>query len=817
MAGSLPQSGVALVAQNAGQFISQMSGAEGALGAFSRGAGAMGSIVTGAFRQVGAIITNVVAGAIRDVTKWVGDSIGVAGDFQETLNVMGATSGATAAQLDQVAQKAKELGADLDLPTTSANDAADVMLELSKAGFSVQESMDAAKGALLLAAAADTDAATATGILTGAINAFGLEATDATRIADLLAAGANASSASMTDLGQGLQQSGAIAHAAGIPIEDLITSLAALTNVGYTGSDAGTALKNALTRLINPTEKAAKLMAKLGFDAYDAQGKMKPLPLLLADLNKSLAGMDDQQRNAALSTIFLSDGMKAMIPLLALGEDGFLKLKDQVTEAGAATDVAGARMKGWNGALAQAKSQLETLQLTVGQFLISALTPMLFSLGELIAKISAFADAMLASGDPIGFLIGKIDSVLPGFSQMTAAIGRVIAILAGELPSGASIAQAALSAIRDTLVNIVIPAITQAANWLAANLPAAIAVAQAAIGILTGAFTTAQTIIDTVMGMIQARTQLVFGTLQTYIPAVMYAIQSVIGAVLAQILAFWNAHGTEVMAFVQTTWSTISTIINTALQIILSIVVGVLQGIADFINAHGQQIQTILSGAWQVITNVITAALALIQGTLQATLSIMQGDWQGAWAAIQTMSETFVRSIGGAIVGFLDMIAAFFGTSLSGIVATWRGNWELLRSIVDSLLGAAAAIVQSKVDSIKGAFSGIIGAIDSVIGAVKRLVSALGSIDVPDIISPGSPTPFEIGLRGIDKAAKSAARTFQAQFSPSLSNAVAPPLPAQSGNTTNTTYGATYNMPVYTNQSPAVLSQGLALVGALSR
>jgi predicted transcriptional regulator len=45
-----------------------------------------------------------------------------------------------------------------------------------------------------------------------------------------------------------------------LPVEDLVTSLAALTNVGLTGSDAGTALKNALMRLMSPTKKAAELI-----------------------------------------------------------------------------------------------------------------------------------------------------------------------------------------------------------------------------------------------------------------------------------------------------------------------------------------------------------------------------------------------------------------------------------------------------------------------------------------------------------------------------------------------------------------------------
>jgi len=432
MAGSLPQSGVALVAQGAGRFLSDMRSGEGALNSFQRSTGAMSNIVTGAFRQVGAIITNVLAGAVRAVGGWLKASVGVAGDFEQTLNVLGATSGATGAQLEQVAAKAKALGADLTLPATSAQDAAQVMLELSKAGFSVEESMDAAKGALQLSAAAQVDAAKAAQITAGAINAFNLEASDAVRIADLLAAGANASSASMTDLAQGLQQAGFMFHAVGMPVEDLVTSLAALTNVGLTGSDAGTALKNALVRLSNPTAKAAKLMASLGFSAYDANGKMKPLPVLISALQHSLSGMTDEQKNAALGTIFLSDGMKAMIPLLELGADGFNDLKGKVTVAGSAADVAGAQMKGWNGAVASTKSQLETLQLIIGTLIKNALTPLLFWAAEAASKVVTFADRLAtllpiirASSDPVRSFLSAVMLLAPGLIGIVSPITQI--------------------------------------------------------------------------------------------------------------------------------------------------------------------------------------------------------------------------------------------------------------------------------------------------------------------------------------------------------------------------------------------------------
>ncbi|MBM4492157.1 hypothetical protein GS471_29895, partial [Rhodococcus hoagii] len=69
-------------------------------------------------------------------------------DYTNTLNTMQAVSQATAAEMAQIGERAKQLGNDASLPNTSAADAAMAMTELAKGGFSVQQSMDAAKGTL---------------------------------------------------------------------------------------------------------------------------------------------------------------------------------------------------------------------------------------------------------------------------------------------------------------------------------------------------------------------------------------------------------------------------------------------------------------------------------------------------------------------------------------------------------------------------------------------------------------------------------------------------------------------------------------------
>lgn len=337
-----------------------------------------------------------------------------AGGFEQSMNVLQEVTGASEGVMASMRDEALRLGA---VTVFSAGEAADAMLELGKAGLDTNEIMASIGGVLDLAAAGGVGLAEAAGITAAALNAFGLEASESTRIANLLAAGANASAADITDLSQGLKQAGFAFSLANQPIESLVASLAILTNVGLTGSDAGTALKNAFTRMINPTAEAAALMKDLGISFYDASGTMRQLPDIIDIINVATSSLTDEQRNAALATIFLSDGMKAMVPLLNVGGEGFNAMVTEVTKAGAATEVANARMSGLRGGIEYLKGSLDS-------FLIGAALPFLDTLGG-IAR--GAGDAISA----FGALPPSVMSATLAFAGVLAAAGPLLLVLGG--------------------------------------------------------------------------------------------------------------------------------------------------------------------------------------------------------------------------------------------------------------------------------------------------------------------------------------------------------------------------------------------------
>lgn len=357
-----------------------------------------------------------------------------ASDFEQSMNILQQVSGASADSMAAMQAQALELGA---VTSFSAGEAAEGMLELGKAGMKTEDIMAAIPGVMDLAAAGGVSLAEAAGLTAATLNAFHLEASESARVADLLAGAANASAADISDLGTGMQQAGFAFSMANQPVENLAASLAILTNVGLTGSDAGTALKNAFMRMMNPTKEANSLMKSLGISFYDAQGNMKALPDIIDNLNIATSGLTNEQRDAALATIFLSDGMKAMIPLMDQGKDGFDEMVTEISKTGAATDVANARMKGLSGGI-------EYLKGSVDSFLIGAALPFLDTLGSLARGAG---DALTAFGNlpqPLinaslafaGILavMGPILLLLPtlaaGFALLTGPVGLTVLAIA---------------------------------------------------------------------------------------------------------------------------------------------------------------------------------------------------------------------------------------------------------------------------------------------------------------------------------------------------------------------------------------------------
>jgi len=256
--------------------------------------------VKGLASQMADVGTTLSLGVSAPLLGVAATALKSAGDFEQAMNQMQVISGSTGDQMKEMQALALKLGADTSF---SAGEAAQGLLELSKAGLSAEQAMKAIPGVMDLAAAGDLSVAQAAEIASNALNSFHLPADKAKDVANLFAAAANASSIEVTDMAQSMAQAGAVAASYGQSIETAATAVAILGNNGIKGSDAGTSLKTMLSRLAAPTGDAATLMKQLGINVYDASGKMRPLPAILADMQKGLHGtMTITEQNAGATS-----------------------------------------------------------------------------------------------------------------------------------------------------------------------------------------------------------------------------------------------------------------------------------------------------------------------------------------------------------------------------------------------------------------------------------------------------------------------------------------------------------------------------------
>lgn len=416
-----------------------------------------GSRIGKAFGGAARVAKYGAAGISAAVVGIGASAVKTEADFSQQMNLIGAATGAGAAELGKLRDLAKEMGAQTSF---SANEAAGAMLELSKAGLTPATiQAGALEGTLTLAAAGGTDLATAATVASNALNTFGLRGKDMASVAAALAGGANASSASVESLAFGLSQVGPGAKNAGLSLQETVGVLSAFDAAGIKGSDAGTSLKTMLTRLVPSTDKARDAMRELGLDFTNADGSFQSIEQVAGQLQKKMGDLSAEQRTQALATIFGSDATRAASVLIDEGSKGVRKYIKATKDQGAAQGLAKARMAGTTGALERLSGAAETSKLVIGE----ALAPVVVRVADYLSEnlVPATEKAVKWTEDFIGAIqdirngdgagsVGEIGDAVAGINWDKAVKGgKAIASSIAEI--GGAVGASGLDVLADTL------------------------------------------------------------------------------------------------------------------------------------------------------------------------------------------------------------------------------------------------------------------------------------------------------------------------------------------------------------------------------
>ena len=228
-------------------------------------------------------------------------SLKTGADFDKSMSQVAATMGKPIDEVQDLRDFAIEMGSKTAF---SAKDAADGLNYMALAGYDAEMSMKMLPTVLNLAAAGNMDLAKASDMVTDAQSALGLSAEETEKLIDQMAKTASTTNTSVEQLGSAILTVGGTAKIMKGGPAELAQVLGLLADNGIKGSEGGTALRNVLLSLSSPTAKGATQLELLGVKVFDANGEMRSMTDIMADMNKGLSKLTDEQRTQAIATIF---------------------------------------------------------------------------------------------------------------------------------------------------------------------------------------------------------------------------------------------------------------------------------------------------------------------------------------------------------------------------------------------------------------------------------------------------------------------------------------------------------------------------------
>ena len=626
----------------------------------------------------------------------------VSTDFDYAMSQVEAISGATGKEFDALRNQAIKLGADTAF---SATEVANAMTEMAKAGWSSQDIMSGMAGVLNAAAASGTGLATTSTIMADAISGFGLQASEAQRVADLLTQSANAGTIGIEDLGESFKYIAPVAHTMGYSIEDVTTAVTAMSTAGIKGSQAGTALRTMLTRMVKPTDTVKAAMDELGISLTNSDGSFKPLNQSLAEMRAKFNGLTDEQKAYYAATLAGQEGMSGMLALLNMSQDEYDKIADSMNNAsGVAEETASTMQDNLKSGVEQLTGSLETLAIKLADLVVPKLR-------EIVDKATEWVNAFSEMDSGTQEFILKLAGIV--------AIAGPVLVIVGKLMSGFG---SLIKVIGDMpgALEAVGSGFTMFKNFLL-NIPEAFTLAKAGF---TGF----------------ASQTSVIGTALAGITAPMIAIVAVIAVLVAAFVHLWNTNE-DFRNSIIGIWNQIQEAVSRFVSNVQERLEGLgakLQPILDELakawDAFCQFLAPVFKAAFQIIADVFSGILDVLTGILDVFIGIFTGDWKQAWQGVQEIFK-----------GVWDTICNVFRDVGDMFLGIWDVIGESITDAVDTVVTAVSDFFAGLPDAIGNFLQSVIDAVTDWATNLGQSASQAGSDFVSNVTSFMQNLPYTIG------------------------------------------------------------------------
>ena len=693
-------------------------------------------------------ITQILMGATAALGALGVAAVKVGSEFEAQMSRVLAISGATEQEFVELNALAKQLGADTAF---SASEAAEGMENLASAGFEANKIIAAMPGLLDLAAVSGGDVAVAAEIAASALNAFGLEAGQAGHVANVFAQAAALTNAEAYDMGEALKYVAPVAHAMGLELEETAAAIGLMSDAGIKGSQAGTALRGALSRIAKPTEIMCDTMDRLGISFYDSKGKMISLKEQIEVLQTAFEGLSQEERNQALVTLYGQESLSGMLALIEAGPEKIDELTESLENSeGAAAAMAATIQDNLKGDIEALMGSLETLGITFYE------------------KVNApLRDVVQLADGYIGQLQSAFDA--DGFSGLVSAIGDVLAQAVTEVANvGPELIEAGTSLIESFIEGLIssAPTVGNAAVEIGVALVEAILTISADL-ISLGAellVALADGITNNSGKLVEAITQ-GFAGLAEAVPAV---IEAAIVLIDSFVSAFMDNAGT---------------ILEAAVAIGEQLAQSFGELAPMLLSVGGELLFQLISGIIENLPALADGAMSIVESFVEGFATYVPLVLESGRELLTQLCTGITENLPELIDRALDVLLQFSTTILENTPTLIAAGFELLSSLVQGILEAlpnllskGPEIISNFANVINNAFpqilklgfdllwqiiTGLISAIPDLIANIPKILAAIVDVWMAfDWISLGRKaiTLLKDGIIAMASAVKSAGK-----------------------------------------------------------
>lgn len=408
---------------------------------------------------------------------------------------------------------------------------------------------------------------------------------------------------------------------------------------------------------------------------------------------------------------------------------------------------------------------IEALSVLVPRSLVPKILGLHKVWDDLVSFIRDHKDEIVGAIKAVGVAI-TVYLVTKKILKMIATLGKVIALLATPigLLLGASVLLGAAWAgnwggmrdkIKDFWETTGRPIFEKITEWLGVAIPKAIAILKSFWeDVLLPAITT-------VWVWVQEN---VFPIIQRLVDWLSVAIPQAIEIARA----FWEEKLQPALARV---WTWVQETIFPIIQELIAWLQEAIPQAIETAKAYWEEtLQPALERVWnwvkETVFPIIEDLVAWLEQNIPIAIQALSDFWtetllpamQNVWAWMKEHLFPFLEAVA-------DLVSAVLGKALETLAGVWENVlWPALKDFWEFLKDKLGPIVEWLGEVIGIAFEAITAVMDALVQPFHDLAEAVRAIKLPDWLSSDSPTPLEMGLRGISDAMDEIVKTRMPKF-----------------------------------------------------